>query len=243
MKALSVRRIGASVSLFLGIIAVGAWPSTRIALGFSAGYCALANLVIERVTFGERGHARLDALPTINRRDSDNVTSDTILSLPVDGYRGTIPLGISLRRDVYLPLLIVAALIVAFPLRVRQRLTCLALAGLVTLAAGTAANALVVAWTFSVELKGIYPTGTGATAIRNFAYGALLLPPGNRFVAPLALGVGLIAWVLRPRRALRGRAATRDVAPAADRREGGRARDDQENRPRDDPASVAGPAP
>jgi len=94
---------------------------------------------------------------------------------------------------------------------------------------------------FSVELKGIYPAGTVATAIRNFAYGALLLPPGNRFVAPLALGVGLIAWVLRPRRALRVAPLTRDVAPAADRREGGRARDDQENRPATTPPRLRVP--
>ena len=194
-----MRRIAASLGLFLAIVAVGAWPSTKVALGFSAGYCMLANQVIERITFGQRGHARLDALPTISRRDSDNVTADTILSLSVDGYRGTMPLGISLRRDVYLPLLIVVALIVAFPMRVRQRLECLALAGPITLAAGMAANALVAAWTFSVELKGIYPPGTFAYALRNFAYGALLLPPGNRFVAPIALGAALIAWVL-PRR-------------------------------------------
>jgi hypothetical protein len=198
---LSPRRLGLSLLVFLGIIALGAWPAPAIALGVSAAYSWTANPVLERITFGHRGHARLQTLPEIKRRESDNVTGDTLLALSVDGYRGTVPLGISVRRDVYLPLLILVALLLAFPrLRPGQRLTCLALAVPITVAAGIAANALVAAWTFSTQLRGVYPPQPVTRRIIAFAYGALLSPPGNRFIAPLALGAGLIAWQLKQRR-------------------------------------------
>jgi hypothetical protein len=58
-------------------------------------------------------------LAEIKRHDGDNVTADTVLGLSVDGYQGTIPLGVRLRRDVYLPLLIALTLIACSPLPVR----------------------------------------------------------------------------------------------------------------------------
>jgi hypothetical protein len=235
------QKLGLSVALFLGLLVLGAWPSTSVELAFSAAYCRCANLVLDQVTFGGRGHAHLNALSSIDRRATDNVTADAVLALSVDHYRGSLPLGISLRRDVYLPLLIVLALIAAVPLPVRQRLTCLPIAAGVTMVAGIAANALVAAWTFSVELKGIYAPGSTATALRSFAYSALLLPPGNRFVAPLVLGLGLVAWVSGVRR-LGRRAAARDVAPAADDDER-RARDDHQDHDAHDQAAVALRAP
>ncbi len=184
------------VGLFLGILALGAWPSPRVALSFSAAYSALANLVLAGHTFGERGRAVLVPLREINRREGDNVTADAVLALSVEGYTGSLPLGISLRRDVYLPLLIVLALIAAFPLQTKQRLRCLALGVPTTLAAGITANWLVAAWTFSVELNGVYPASPTEKRLVEWAYGALLAPPGNRFIAPIALAAALIGWQL-----------------------------------------------
>jgi DNA-binding MarR family transcriptional regulator len=194
MKAIARGAVIRALGLFLGILALGAWPWPGVAVGFSAVYCPMANLVLVGHTFGDRGHARLIAVREIRRKESDQVTADAVLSLAVAGYSGTLPLGVSLRRDVYLPLLILMALIVSFPLPPVRRLICLGVGVPTTLAAGIAANGLVVAWTFMTQLKGIYPAAPAMTKITELAYGAILLPPGNRFIAPIALGAALLAW-------------------------------------------------
>src|SRR6185503_16395115 len=100
-RARALLRVGLTLALLL----LAAWPAPGVALAFSRLYCPLAGAVLAAHTFGERGHARLQPLPALTRRDGDSVTADAQLSLTVDGFAGMIPLGICLRRDVYLPLL------------------------------------------------------------------------------------------------------------------------------------------
>jgi hypothetical protein len=191
------------LGLFAGLLVLGAWPWPRVALAFSAVYCPIANLVLGGRTFGDGGHARLVPVQEIRRKESDNVTADALLSLTVDGFAGALPLGVSLRRDVYLPLLILVALIASSPLPIRRRLTCLGVGVPLTLGAGMAASALVVMWTFMTQLRGVYPPSPVTRWIVDFAYGALLSPPGNRFIAPLALSALLVAWQARWQPSLR----------------------------------------
>lgn len=183
-------RVGVAVALLVGC----AWPLPGVVLGFSRIYCPLANVVLSNLTFGERGHARMVPLSRIERRDGDNVTADARVSLTVDGFEGELPLGVSLRRDVYLPLLLALLVIALSALSLRRRLACGAIAAVTVLGAGVAANALVAAWTFATQLRGLYPPGTAHRRFLELAYSALLSPPGNRFIAPLLLGVGLVLW-------------------------------------------------
>ena len=171
-----------------------AWPLPPVALGFSRVYCPLANVVLSNLTFGERGHARMVPLSRIQRRDSDNVTADALVSLTVDGFQGELPLGVSLRRDVYLPLLLALLVIALSGLSLPRRLVCAAIAAAVVVGAGVAANGLVAAWTFATQLRGLYAPGTAHRRFLELAYSALLSPPGNRFIAPILLGVGLVLW-------------------------------------------------
>ena len=190
----TARRLAASLGLFLALMVVGAWPWAPVPHGFSALYCPVANLVLAPQTFGHGGHARLVPLDHIVRQESDNVTADTALSLTVAGFEGDLQLGMSLRRDAYLPLLILVALIVAAPLPAVGRLKALSIGVPIMTALNLAALELLVVWTFALQLKGIYdPTGA-ARGLVDFAYGALLTPPGNRFIAPLALGAAIVAW-------------------------------------------------
>jgi len=186
----ALRRAGPLLALALLLLA--AWPVAGVALGFSRLYCPLANAVLAGHTFGQRGRARLQPLPALTRRDGDSVTADAQLSLTVDGFEGAIPLGICLRRDVYLPLLLGIAVIACFPISAIRRLACAAIAAAITVAAGIAANALVVAETFATQLHGVYPPGDLQRRGLQLAYGALLAPPGNRFIAPIVLGAGLV---------------------------------------------------
>jgi hypothetical protein len=190
----TARRIAASLGLFLALMAVGAWPWEPVPHAFSARYCPVANLVLGHQTFGRGGHARLLPLERIVRQEGDNVTADTALSLTVAGFEGDLQMGMSLRRDAYLPLLILVALIVAAPLPAVGRLKALSIGVPIMTALNLAALELLVVWTFALRLKGIYDLGGAARRLLDFAYGALLTPPGNRFIAPLALGAAIVAW-------------------------------------------------
>jgi hypothetical protein len=202
-RARALLRVGLALALLL----LAAWPVPGVALAFSRLYCPLASAVLAAHIFGERGHARLQPLPALTRRDGDSVTADAQLSLTIDGFAGTIPLGVCLRRDVYLPLLLALAVIACFPIAPRRRLACAAVAAAITLGAGIAANALVAAWTFATQLRGVYPPGDLRPRILQLAYGALLAPPGNRFIAPIVLGAVLVVATQRRVRPDRAAAA------------------------------------
>jgi hypothetical protein len=191
------RRVVVSLALFLGLLVAGAWPWPAIQRGFAAIYCPVANLVIAPQTFGQGGHARLRPLPRIVRQPTDNVTADTALALSVAGYDGDLAMGMSVRRDACLPLWILTALLIAAPLPFARRMKALAIGIPLMLALNLAALELLVTWTFAFQLRGIYPPDAGAVWRRliDLAYGAVLTPPGNRFIAPLAIGAALIVWL------------------------------------------------
>lgn len=196
----TARRVAAALAVFLGVLIAGAWPWPPIQRGFSAIYCPIANLVLAPQTFGRGGHARLRALPQIERHADDNVTADAVLSLSVAGYGGDLALGVSVRRDAFLPLWILISLLIAAPLASARRWKALAVGIPLMLALNLAALELLVTWTFAFHLRGIYPDDVASIWLRavDFAYGAVLSPPGNRFIAPLAVGAALIALFPRP---------------------------------------------
>jgi hypothetical protein len=191
------RRVAVSLSAFLLLLVAGAWPWPAIQRGFAGIYCPVANLVIAPQIFGRGGHARLRPLPRIVRQPTDNVTADAVLSLSVAGFDGDVAMGMSVRRDAYLPLWILSALLIAAPLPFARRMKALVIGIPVMLALNLAALELLVIWTFAFQLRGIYPADAGALWRRlvDLAYGAVLTPPGNRFIAPLAVGAALIVWL------------------------------------------------
>ncbi len=191
----TTRRVAVALAIFLGALIAGGWPWPPLQRGWSAIYCPIANLVIAPQTFGRGGHARLRALPSIERHPNDNVTADAVLSLSVAGFGGDLPLGMSVRRDAYLPLWILVSFLLAAPLGSARRLKTLAIGIPLMLALNLAALELLVTWTFAFQLRGIYPADAAPLWLRavDLAYGAVLSPPGNRFIAPLAVGATLIA--------------------------------------------------
>jgi hypothetical protein len=138
------------------------------------------------------GRARVSPLPEVSRRIDDHVDADALLVLSVDGFQGTLPFGLSLRRDVYLPWLMLAALLVVAPISTMVRMAAPVIAGLIVWASNVGACALLAMWTFATRLRGVYTLSPAAFRGADFLYGALLAPPGNRFIGPLVLGLLIV---------------------------------------------------
>jgi hypothetical protein len=164
---------------------------------FVAGYSALVNhLVLAHVTFGQGGHAQLRSADAIARRADQNVVPDAVIGLRVDGYGGELPIAMSLRRDAWLPICVLLAVILAAPLPGRRRGRALCV-GIPTIVALTiACQCFGILWLFSQQLATVMTLGPRAKSLIDGLYQTLLLPPANRFVVPLLLGIALIGWQL-----------------------------------------------
>jgi hypothetical protein len=108
-------------------------------------------------------------------------------------------LGVNLRRDAYLPLLLLVAAIAVAPLRMRSKAICWLVGVPIVLAASLAALAALVGWVFA---RGLGPPEAMTSTTLDLAVRMALAPPGNRFIGPLALAAGLIAWRVWRERAL-----------------------------------------
>jgi hypothetical protein len=198
MRRLSPR---ARAALLFGLVLLGAgppWPVVRRA--FAAVYAGALDGVLGPLTFGTGGHVSfLSGDRTADgRKPEGEVTSDTVLELSVARYQGTLAYGISARRDAYLPLIILAAGMAAlWPLgRFRSRLVALAFG--VELMVIVGAAWLFVVWSFALSVRGVYDTSPFQKRALDLAFRTLLLPPGNRFIAPLLLVAACAALSPRP---------------------------------------------
>ncbi len=171
-----------------------------MSLGFSRAYASVANVVLfDHVAFGGGGHVRLATLPQLTLNPGDSVVTDSFLSFTVDRYEGDARVGISLRRDAYLPLLIMMAVVLAAPLAARRKVIGLAVGSLVMWAWTLAGVYLLVLWSFVFSLHGVMQISPGASQVVDLAFRTLLLPPGNRFVEPIVVGLALVWWLGAPR--------------------------------------------
>jgi hypothetical protein len=185
----------------IGIFALLALPWPGSAQGFARGYGALANaIVFAPAHFGPVGRARLAPLTEdIVAGESagaglQGVVPDAVLALRVDGHTGELRFGVSLRRDAHLVLAVLFAVILAAPLGWRRRARALAVGVPVVLLLTLACQWLGAACLFASRLRTIYPLGPTMQALLDTSYEALLLPPANRFVVPLIVGLASCWW-------------------------------------------------
>ena len=172
------------------------WPGLRE--GFARAYSGSLDLVLlDHITFGKGGHARLRAASVEERKIEAHVATDAVLVLRVEGHTGTLDVGMSLRRDAYLPIVMIIALIAAAPLPWRRRGHALAIGVPVTVGLTIACQWLGALWMFCNRLPSVVPLGALAHAIVDGSFDLLLLPPANRFVVPLLVGLGLVWWQAR----------------------------------------------
>jgi hypothetical protein len=191
-----LRRAAVRVGVFLVVLAVAGWPWGAARRAFSSAYCATIGATLGRVSFrGGAGHAALiAAAPTSVRRPGENVTSDAEVELSLDGTTGHPRLAVNLRRDAYLPLLILISAIAVSPLRTRGKGICLLVGIPIVLAASFVALVALVSWVFA---GGLGPPDGLQNKPLDLMVRMLLAPPGNRFIAPLALAAVLIFLRLR----------------------------------------------
>jgi hypothetical protein len=211
MIALDRRGAGLWAGLFLATLVLGGWPRPGLRAAFSGAYAAGARLVLEPLSFGEGGRATL--VPERGVRTGAAVEQDARLVLSVAGYDGELPFGLSLRRDAFLPCLLLVAVVIGAPLPARRKLLCLGAGTAAVLALSLLCVYLTAAWLFSSQLTRVYqPSAVWAWAL-DVTAGALLLPPSNRFALPLVLAAALV-FGLRGPSAPRARSPQPRPAPA-----------------------------
>jgi hypothetical protein len=178
-------------------LAIGMLPWPRLGEGWSRAFVALANgIVLGHAEFGAGGQAQLRLARPEQRGKGENVSTDAVLVLSVKGYQGNIELGMSSRRDGYLPLLVLIAVVVSAPLPWKRRSGNLAAGVPVIVGLSLVCLWLGIAAVFAGRVRGVYAPDSWSRATIVLAEQVLLLPPANRFVVPLCLGLLLSFWTL-----------------------------------------------
>lgn len=183
------------VLLFAGIVVIAGWPQAEVARRFSVVHSYVTNAVLDSVTFGKGGHAVLDPVRPQGSTD-ENVLADATVLVSVDGFKGNLAFGMSARRETYIPLLILLALVVVAPLPMKKKPLVAAIGIAVVGLLATAGTVLQIFYIFASQMPSVVTLSAPALRALTFAYQALLLPPSNRVIVPLAVGGALVAWQL-----------------------------------------------
>ncbi len=200
MTTRSPRAWGGSTALFVAILVCGALPWPGLRQGFNSVFRGGGNALLAAFTFGKGGHASLaplDATRNAAAKDSppiqQHVAADTLLALRVDGRVGTVGLGLNLRREVYMPLVLFVAVVLAAPMRARAKFRAVMVGTPVVLLIAFGCIWCLALYTFAFNVRGVLQLDAVGGLVVDLVYRGVLLPPGNRFIAPLAMGLGVVA--------------------------------------------------
>jgi hypothetical protein len=194
------------------LFGVGAWPWPVVRVGFSELLSGLGNVCLAPLSLVQGAHLHLEPLPMDAERTADqHVQADTRVVLAEPDGAQMASLGISLRRDAYLPLLIFGVAIVVLPLRWRSRLLCLGIGTTVIIAMALVSVCALVVFLASQQ-PGVVPEWTAK--LSGFVFECWLAPPGNRVIAPLLLAATLGVAAQRRSLASAARALPTESAPA-----------------------------
>lgn len=203
------------VAIFAAKVALGMllcaapWPGLRH--GFAKTVSEIANAMFEDVRFGGQGRLTLTAVEatpaTVHAMGFDY---DCVLELSVPG-RPSLPFGMSMRKDLFLPVGWFLTLSLAAPTVTRQKLKA-CLLGLPLLGSlWLCLIGLTALWGFS-SMNGVFDFEPSTLTIIDTCVAVLLVPPSHRFVIPLLLAAGF-AFSAQPRGVNRARTADQ-TAPA-----------------------------
>jgi hypothetical protein len=145
------------------------------------------------------------------RQAQDQVQTDTILELRPEGHP-VARMGLSLRRDIYLPSVVFAALVLAVPLPFRRRLLGLVIGSGVTLAVGVFSLWVLIEFLVVTQFPDLSAASDFSKDALTFLFDRWLTPPGNRIIAPLMLAAAWLAlYYETPARSLAGAAPAPDL--------------------------------
>jgi hypothetical protein len=195
----NLRRVLQPAAIFMLVLVAGfatPWPGR----GFIEGYCSLANVALGAMDYDGKVSAKLRPAPDSERRASDQVKTDATLDLRAMGYLGVHRVGVSLRRDVYAPMVLLWALLLAAPISRTGRVWSLCIGTTVVLAVGVLSSCVLVQFVVMNEAPKVHVASELTRSMTEFVFERWLTPPGNRVIAPLFLAGMLIGrWWPRAR--------------------------------------------
>lgn len=199
----NTQRWWARLIAFAALVTVATWPWPGLRSGFSAAFCELISPVLAEMTFD--GQTQVTMAPLNETRPSlagaeEHIVADTALTLRLTKYRGQMQVEVSLRRDVFLPLVLFTAMLLVAPFAWPRRLIAIAAGCTLITLVGIGSIQLTLANIFSgriplaPQLSEVYVVSETWGDILQFLHERWLIPPGNRVIAPLLLGA--FAWAL-----------------------------------------------
>lgn len=189
------------LALLTALVGAGCYPWPGLRYEFSSLYSALVAPIFEQVTFD--GQASVAMLPLPQERPTvagEHIVADTALLLRLSKYAGQMQVEVSLRRDVFLPLVLFGALALVAPIPWRRKLATLGAGYTLIALTAVASQLLLLGNIFSgrmplaPQLSEVYVVSQTWGEVLQFLNERWLTPPGNRVIAPLLLGA--LAWAL-----------------------------------------------
>lgn len=195
---MSARRLARAGGLFLLLLTLAAWPSTRLRAAASAIISGAVQPVLGQLTFGRGGQAVLRAAPVVEvRRPGDNISSDAVLLLGAQGASDAekLEIELSLRRDFYLPLVLFTAAVAAAPIAARARLTAFVLGFPLAWLSCCGFLYATICWLFALSAPAIYPLSAEGLKALDALASTFLLPPALRMFVSLAIAAAAVWWL------------------------------------------------
>jgi hypothetical protein len=185
----------------LALIVVGCWPSPGWRYTFSDAFSTIVSPLLEQVTFDGQASVAIAPLPEDRPRIAgEHIVADTALNLRLAKYSGQMQVELSLRRDVWIPLVLFGSLALVAPIPWRRRLATLGAGSALILVTALASILLLLGNIFSgrlplaPQLSEVYVVSETWGDVLQFLNERWLTPPGNRVIAPLLLAA--LAWAL-----------------------------------------------
>jgi hypothetical protein len=201
MKPLPSLGWGPRLLILAALIVAGCLPWPGLRYGFGALYSAFVSPVLEQVTFDGQASISMAPLPEDRPRIAgEHIVADTALLLKLSKYAGQMQVEVSLRRDVFLPLVLFGAMALVAPIPWRRRVATLGAGYALIACVAIGSQLLLLGNIFSgrlplaPQLSEVYVVSDAWGATLQFLNERWLTPPGNRVIAPLLLGA--LAWAI-----------------------------------------------
>jgi hypothetical protein len=191
----------------LGILLLGAalvvLPGRDLRPAFSRGFCAVMNTLVGHVTFGSGGHvdfrphsaAAPDTVSLAGFTPAQAETWDAEVRLTDDTSHTSNRFLLNARGLGFIPLVLVFAVVFLMPLERRRAALAgaLASAGIIGIVVGWTTLVLVSRFSDPTTMA-VYQLRPMLKSILDLAVAILVDPPAARFIAPLGLGLSIVAW-------------------------------------------------
>jgi hypothetical protein len=193
----------------LCILVIGAallvLPDRGLRPAFSQGFCAVMNALVGHVTFGAGGHVEFQPKPPAA------ALANTAAALPARGGQ-TFDAEVKLTDDVthastrflldarglgFIPLVLMVVAVLVMPLERRRRAVAGALASAALLGIVTAWISLMLVSVFSNQASmAVYQLQPLLKSALDWTIATVVTPLAARLIAPIGLGLSIVAWQL-----------------------------------------------